>query len=309
MKIVNYTVLITLLSGMCLAQDEPETFNKKDLIETVDRSELEGSDDSSKSKSNVEIPKFEMPTIEFDENVKPKKSSVDTTVKVKKTPSKPSVIKTGKSKPVVKAPVQAKPKPVVKASVPVKTKPVVKKVIESISISDIIKNDKFVVSKDKISVFRFSNSKNNEYSFSGKLPINSQGLKASKNDSYYVINRFKLIQDFYNLNKSEKETVIKPEKKATQKINPVVKLDAKVISTKKDLENKYNNGNSINKDIELSSLRIDDKIYIVNGLQLVLRQKPHSTAQYKYWLNEKLDINKKAVSKISENLYKIIEDY
>jgi hypothetical protein len=319
MKIFKHTLLLTLLSGSCLAQNEPDTFDKKDLIEKVDRSELESTNNATKDNVNIDVPKFEMPKIEFDNKAK------SAAKPVAKPAAKPA------AKPVAKPVV----KPVAKSAAKPVAKPVAKQVAKPeentrnnsrtnfdlektplTTIKDLKKNDRIVISNGKTFVYRTTRLNVMKFLYLGKLPLDSRGLKSNKKDVYDVINKVRLSNDFDSMDSnSSQSNVVKPAKSKVEKVSvkakpkPVIKRESVVASKSatEEVEKKYNRGKSIKDNITLNDLKNGDEIILVNNLQLVLRNNSFSSDKYKYWLSEKLDTNSKYIEKISDNKYRVIK--
>ncbi len=306
--------------AQAFAQSEPDTFNKKDLIEKMDRSDLDMKSGEG-VKLDDSILKFEIPKIEFETSVK--KPQV-TAKKTTKAPKK--VVKT--------APPSRKPK----KNHPAKVKPVKKDKIKvvfakrPILIGQINKNDKIVITKGKTYVYRMLKSNIIQYKYSGKIPFDSKGLRKNDETSYYVVDKKLLLDDYKksrsnstmakskpNTNKPKvskpnqsrvvaKPVVKKPLIKKDKNIDPKVITD-ELAAQRKIIEDKYNNGKIIKKTIKLKNLHQNDEVYIVGGLQFVFRVSSSSSGKKKFWLLEKLDVTNKSVEEIGKNRYKIVRFY
>lgn len=320
MKIIlTIAIIFTCFQGF--SQNEPEKFNKKDLIEKMDRSDLE-----MKSEDEVEIDdailKFEIPKIKFE---KPVKKSQMISKKTTKTPKKAANGVSSSRKPEKNSPVNVKPIKEDKIKVVFAKRPIL--------ISQMNKNDKIVITKGKTYVYRLQKDNNIiQYKYNGIIPYESSGLRKNDETSYYVVNKKILIDDYKKLksNSSRTKTKLRTNKPKTIKSTQssvVTKPETKKLSVKKDknidsqlitdalekhrkiIEDKYNKGKRIKKSIKLKNLHQNDEVYIVGDLQFVSRVSSSSSAKKKYWLTEKLDINNKAVEKIGKNKYKIIRFY
>lgn len=300
------------------AQSELDAFNKKDVIEKMDRSDLD-----MESKDNVKIDesilKFEIPKIEFDVPVKkPVRATKNTTSKAKKVVKKPP------SKKVVTIPFETTP---VKTPVVKKDKTEVVFVRRPISINQMKKNDKIAFTDGITYVYRIQKSNVIQFKFNGKIPFDSKGLRKNDETSYYIVDKTRLIADYRKLRSNSKKSISKPKVAAVKppsKTKPLVKkptvikkdtiLDDQVMPVdvsekRKAIEKKFNNGRVIKKSIQLKSLRENDEIYIVGDIQFVFRKISSNSVKKKYWLTEKLDINNKAVKKVGNNKYEIIRFY
>lgn len=298
-KILNTILLISSIGIVC-AQSEPEAVNTKDLNEKINRSDIL-TDDVNGSKMNNLMPTMEMPLIEFNE--KP--------VVSKNTQTEKSV-----NKPVEKLATKVEPKSeLVKTSKPKKQSVVFAK--RPISINQLYNNDKIVINKGKTYVYRQTKSNIMQYKFKGKLPLDSLGLKPSGANSYYVINKGLVAKDAKSTPKkvsktTKTKTVAKKKETVAKK---VVKADlndaitSEVMSKRKLIENKHNNGKEITESIKLNNLRVNDKIYLIDGLQFVIRKSRNTSGVKKYWLIESINTNSRSLKKETEFKYKVIKYY
>ncbi len=322
-KILAITMICTFTHGF--AQPELDTFDKKDMIEKMDRADLD-----MESKDDVKIDdsilKFDIPKIEFDVPVKnPKRTVANTTSKAKKVVKKPAV----EAAPVATAPVVTTPAK--------KEKPKVVFARRPISIGQMKKNDKIVLTNGVTYVYRLQKSNVIQFKFNGKIPFDSKGLRKNDETSYYIVNKNSLVADYRKLRSSSKKpnnvpqvaAVKKPSEVKTPAKAPSTKvssteaptainkdqkpdnqvLQVDVVEKRKAIEEKYNNGRSIKKSIKLRGLRENDEVFIVGGIQFVFRKISSNSVKKKYWLTEKLDIDNKAVKKTGNNKYKIIRFY
>jgi len=316
MKKIIYIVLLISLSSIGLSQSDPDTFDKNDIIEKVDRSELESSDEENSPDTNNIIPKFEMPEIEFDTGIivekKSEKSVTKNTQKENKKGTKTTAVKKSNAK---------KPK-VVFARRP-------------ISISQIKKNDKILVKDGKTFIYRLVKANIIRYKYFGKLPLDSSGLKASGRNGYYVIDKVTFAKDATALKEKLKKKIpnrvaskpkqktknisanvstSKPEIKNTNTEKIISKPETTIVSgdvesKRKIIEKRLNNGRTIKNNMLLSNLKVNDEVYFINSIQLVIRKKKSTSGTKKYWLIEKLDTNNRYVEKVANNRYKILAHY
>jgi hypothetical protein len=330
-KSIISIILIFNLTNSCWAQtDEPEAINAKDLMEKLDRSDIEES--SSDSKINNIMPEFEIPKIEFNEKLESKKVKKPTKVAkkpklekvqaLKKSPKQSKQVVAEKSSNTGAANETVKPKVAadkVKKTETTKNKVVIsKKVLKFIELN---KNDKIVINKGTTYVYRLLKTKIIQYTYGGKLPLDSAGLKASGENSYYIVNKMLLMRDIKSKkSRGNKRAVTKkvktsaPNKKSVVKpvVKPVVaeyKVTPEIAAQRKVIEGKYNHGQLIKKNFKLKDLQINDNVYVFDEVQLITRRQKSSSGIRKYWLIEKLDINNKAVKAVSRNKYTIIKRY
>ncbi len=283
-------LLLTILSlNICFAQDEPKKINPKDLVDKVNRADLEG--DESVEINNL-IPTLDMPTIEFEK-------------KVENTAN-------NKPKKVTKNP-KISPRPKVKKEKPTKIES--KKIVTSkrSMTSKMLKvNDTIVVNNDKVVIFRTAKSEIVKYPYKGQIPLGSFGLK--KQNNVYIVTDPKRLREDIKLAESIKntkpqESIAKTEKTTVDTIDNGIEYSEAQLASRKKVEEKYNNGKKIKKSIMLKNLRVNDMVYIIKELSLVIRKKKSTSGVYKYWLTESLDINNPSVEKIENNQYEIIRSY
>jgi hypothetical protein len=160
-----------------------------------------------------------------------------------------------------------------------------------------------------------------QYKYFGKLPFQSMGLSKNDENSYYVIDKDLLLSDIKML-KSKQKPKQNKKSKIKKPIKPIVDEQAKLeknpvnrtppddlVTKRKAIEKKYNNGRIIKKSIHLKNLHINDKIYIIGDIEFVIRPIQSTNSKKKYWLDEKLDIENPALEKIGKNSYKVIKFY
>ena len=318
------TITMILICGQGFTQSDLDTFDKKDVIEKLDRSDLDMKT-NEKVKLDDSILKFEIPKMELDVPIKQKPSVKKIAVIAKKaqpetnpTVAKPTV--SSEKKEVVEVKEVTKNQSYNEIAKEAKANNQKLKVVfakRPILISQFKKNDKIVMTNDKTFVYRMLSPNIIQYKYFGKMPYASKGLRKNDENSYYVVDKKLLIAD----SKITKNAPIKP----TQVIQPVAKPVAKPIAEKqtssvvttdtssdiqekrKVIEEKYNNGKNIKKSIQLKNLHRNDEIYIVGDIQFVIRDS--TSGNKKYWLTEKLDVNNTSVEEFGNNKYRIIRFY
>ncbi len=275
-------------TSACLAQSEPKAINTKDMIEKLDRSELE----TGHVEDNIDImPEFEIPKIEFEANQP-------------KTVSKPKMA--NKEKTAAKSTTVSKSKVVISN--------------KTIKLMQLNKNDKIVINKGKTYIYRLLKTKIIQYKYNEKLPLDSTGLRASGNNSYYVVNKIQLVKDAKKINSvakkstKSKRTSNKRKRVASTSTKKPVAVDAYVVTAdmaakRKEIEEKYNGGKPIKKNLKLKDLLINDDVYIFGDIQLIARRGKNVAGQRKYWLIEKLDTKNSSVKEIATNKYNINKRY
>ena len=273
-------------TSTCLAQSEPKAINTKDMIEKLDRSELE----TGHVEDNIDImPEFEIPKIEFEA-------------------SHPKKVNKPKGANKVKA--AAKPTTASKSKVVISNK--------TIKLMQLNKNDKIVFNKGKTYIYRLLKTKIIQYKYNEKLPLDSTGLRASGKNSYYVVNKIQLVKDAKKLNsvakKSKKPQRASNNRKSTASTKKPAAVDAYVVTAdmaakRKEIEGKYNGGKPIKKNLKLKDLLINDDVYIFGDIQLVARRSKNVAGQRKYWLIEKLDTQNSSVKEVATNKYIINKRY
>jgi len=295
-KILIYTVIVMSFTSICWAQSEPKAINTKDMIEKFDRSELERG--HVEDKIDI-MPEFEIPKIEFKAS-QPKtvsKPKLDNKEKVAAKPTTASKSKVSKAKAS-------------KAKVVISNK--------TIKLMQLNKNDKIVINKGKTYIYRLLKTKIIQYKYNEKLPLDSAGLRASGNNSYYVVNKVQLVKDAKKLNfvakKSTRPRRARNNRKSTANTKKPVIVVTYVVTAdmavkRKEIEDKFNGGKPIKKNLKLKDLLINDDVYIFGDIQLIARRSKNIAGQRKYWLIEKLDTANSSVKEIATNKYNISKRY
>ena len=297
-----FTGLLIISINVCYAQSEPEQIKAKDLLEKIDRSDLEGTDSEI---GKIEIPKMEIPQINIDKgNPKPIKKS-----------TKNKVVKRGTRQRNTKSKTIAQSQDKVNVVEKAKTKVVISK--RPLGLNQLKDNDKVVIHKGKTYIYRQKNNVITQYLFNGKLALSSKGLTNKGPDNYYITDKTQLLADSRSTkkarsNKTKVKKIVSSQK--PQAINkPVVKTSVedtiKNKTKREEIEGKYNRGDPITKSLKLKNLLIDDEIYVFGDLQLVTRRSRNIAGLRKYWLVEKLDISNEAVKNIAKNKYQIVKRY
>ncbi|VAW38133.1 hypothetical protein MNBD_GAMMA01-262 [hydrothermal vent metagenome] len=305
MRIALYMILITSMLVSFYVQAEPKVVNTKAEVDKIDRSELETHNETL-SLDNI-VPKLEMPNIEFDGSIRTRQNT---------TTSVPANKSTAKKEPTKKKPVKQKNK---------------KKIVlarKSMLLNQLNKGDKILLSKGLTYVFRISRHNITQYLYKGKLAMDSSGLEPSKTNGYYIIDKDKLVADTKLLNSNKKASKVTRHqssskakqltKRKTITTNKLAKKPASnepniipvdIIAQRKKIEKEYNKGKAIKNSIRLKNLRANDKIHIIDNIQLVFRKNTSTSGVKKYWLTEKLNPDNKAIKLQSKNIYKVIKLY
>ena len=310
MKIKLSIFLLMINSVLCQAQTEPETVRGKDLLEKIDRSDIESNELVDPIGLDTAMPALELEKIEFG-----KPNSNKTNTKVEKVEKVKIVEKTPEispSKPTEKS----EPIRVVEDSNSSKSKTILISK-RKLSISNLELDDKVVNNDGLTYVYRSGKSDTVQYKFVGKMPYNSTGLKLISENRYLVVDLGVLKSD------SENPSAIKPieRNKVAAKVEPVKPVVAEVKpnteepagstnieAIKKEMEQKYNKGKEITKTIYLFGLKKNDIIHVSGDVQLIVRRNRNSFAIEQYWLLEKIDPNSKNLKALSANQYKVLKD-
>ena len=279
--------LIFTLSNLTCAASEPKAINTKDLVDKIDRSEI-STGEINPTLENI-LPNLEMPKIEFKERNTEKKKSNNSTQRLG-----------ADNKQTLNVEKKSKPKKVNNTVVFAK---------RPISLVQLLNNDKIVLSNSQTYVYRLNKNTITQYKINDKVPLKSHGLKASGENSFYVVDVRLLKNDAKEFRKKSKSQ-IKNNTKITnhsEKINKATNVEKTSISPeitakRKLLEKKLNHGKSINSTINLRSLQTNDEVIISGDVQLVIRKKKSTSGVKKYWLSEKLDTNNSSVIAIFHRL-------
>jgi len=335
MKKILTLILILTMSNLVSAQSEPKTIKAKDLMDKIDRSELE-SDTTNKDIDDI-IPTLKMPKMNFNQGVEihnvDKHTKKITTVDNKKTQEILKVKPVPVPAPVPKA--KSVPKPKIKTAT--KTKVIISK--KPISLEQLINNDKIVTSNGKTYIYRLKDSQITQYRILEKLPLKSQGLRTSEKNSFYIRDIKQLMADVKatksaikpkrtksksatkpkrtksvrntnkrNTNRRSKSIVTKKPKVKSQ-TKTAVTITPEVAAKRKSLEEKFNHGKAISKTMGLRKLQVNDEVIISGAVQIVIRRNKSTSGIKKYWLTEKINTSNKALVKKSKNHYKLIKIY
>ena len=303
MKILKTTrnlILATLvLSAQVYSfeQTEPEAINKKDIVDEIGRSEIEGDEQAETPKIENMIPAFEIPELKVDiEKVKKSSGSRTKSNSVKKYVKKDvkkAVMQTNISTPKeIKKP-KATPKSNIKTSKQRKRRVVtIQKPLKS---SQLLLQDMIVSKNEKIFVKRSKGKYIYKYRYKQSMPFQSKGLMLIKPNKYMIVDRELLIKDINTIEESEK---------SSNEITTVVLSDEHYLK-RKGLEQKLNNGKPIVKTITITDLYRDDIIYKFGDIQIVTRKSARKLSSEKYWLVPVIDLTHPALNKISKGKYKV----
>ncbi len=275
----------------------------KDLQEKAQRPEIE---QNNEIKFDDSVTKFQMPKIE------PQAITTSEDLELKKTqkPSKPKVTKKSHHKPVKKRVVKHKASTHSNTSTNKSTKKSKSKIVlanRPLLLSQIKEHDKIIIKDGKRNVYRRAKSKIIKYIYNNPVPVDSSSIKINKDGSFYVTNKARFIADSKALKKAPKTQAIAQKSQASEEL--ALNISGKDKQTRLEIEQKYNHGKTIKKEILLKNLRKNDEIYIVKGVQFVLRKKKSSSGMFKYWLIEKINESNAALQKIKNNKYKVTRAY
>ena len=272
---------------------QAKKLDTKDLVDKAKRPEIK---QDNKIEFDNSTTAFEIPKIDLEKEVV-------------KTPAKESEAKkVSADKPSKKH----SPKKIVKKTTKKKLPKNKNKIVAStrpLSLTQVKEHDKIVFNDGKRNILRRTKTKIIKYPYNYAIPVDSSSLKANADGSFYVINKARFIAD----SKALKSKKAKNSSNSEIKTNDSEELDIAVTAENRQnrqfIEKKYNHGKKIEKEIKLKNLRENDEVYMVKGVQFVIRKKKATSGVYKFWLVEKLNPENIAVQQVSKNKYKIIKAY
>lgn len=266
MKIIILLLMLTMTGYASAQTDEPEEITTDGMIETIGRDEIE-SEDKEDLKLDNNISDFKIPLIEFDEKNVKSDSKATTTNKAQKSDV---------SNTVPRIVIAEKP----------------------VSLSQLQKNDKLVVTKSgTVFMYRLVGQEITQYRLLKSPNLKSRGVTSKGGDSFYVINPGLLIRD-----SREDKTDVAEEKSDNQDEG----ISGQEAEERRAIEKEYNRGKHIDKSLRLKNLHVNDEVYIIGQIQLVIRKQKSTGSTKKYWLIEKLNLESSSVEKDGNNKYKII---
>ncbi len=307
MKIIKTTrnlILVTLVLSTqvySFEQTEPEAINKKDIVDEIGRSEIEGDEQAETPKIENMMPAFEIPQLKVNiEKVKSSSASSTKSNTVKKDVKNP--VKKGVNEPVKQtntnvSKVTKKPKNTAKRN-DRKNKPHKRKVIavqKYLKPSQLLLQDMIILKKGKVFVERSKGKYIYKYRYKQNVPLQSKGLALIKPNNYMIVDKELLIEDTNTFKESEKPS---------NEINTVALSDEHYLK-RKELEKKFNNGKPIQKAISITDLYRDDIIYKFGDIQIVTRKSGGKLSSTKYWLVPIIDLTHPALYKLSKGKYKV----
>lgn len=297
---------MVLINTVSYSQIEPKDINPNDVMEKVDRSDIE-TVKKSNGRSDIAVPKFEMPKIEFSTSIKSKEKTETNKINAVENKIKKSIVK-------------------LETQVPKKSEIEIVIIEKPILLNEFKINDKIVVLKGNIYIYRKFVNEIKQYTYLGKLDIKSKALTLIDSNSYYVKDLTIFIRDSKKYNKpkvkkeiAKKHNNVRKRKRAKSKsqqlkINKSLAVAMKKtqfseteLLERKEIEKKFNNGNIIKKTINLIDLSNDDTLYILGNYQIVTRKISFSSNKNKFWLAEKPDLSEEMFKKLKENKYKIVK--
>ena len=273
-----------MMSFTCLAQNEPETIRGKDMMDKIDRSEIGSDDIESVIEIDEDIPKIELQKIEF-EKPPVKKASV------KRNSTKRTSVKRD-SKSVVKKQTKSK-KASVKKEASNKKKILVSD--RSLTLSGLQKDDIIVSVDGSTYVYRKVKSNTVQHLFKGSFSASTKGLK-SVGENRYIVESL----DFLKTAPTPTPIVAKKVEEGSVDLSDSNKI-------KKDFEDTFNNGKKITNTIVLKRLKKSDVVFVIGGVQLMVRRNGNTLKKEYYWLTEKFDTNSESVKSLTKNSYKLVK--
>ena len=311
LKVVILTVFSLTISAHAWStqKTEPQVIDKKDVVDEVNRSEIEKNESSEAPKIDNIIPAFEMPS--FKTNVKKSSNKKSTTTKRMKP--KPEIekkqdkaVESASSRIVEKKP---PPRKVVETNKKIETKKTTVKpkkhnkrerkkstvvMKKTLKVSQLLVNDTVSLVKNRLVVQRLKGKYIYQYRFKSSLPLDSKGLEKTDENHYLVVDKQLLIADVEKhdkANNTEKNQEISDE----------------VLSKRKVLERKYNKGRQVSLVIPVTKLNKGDVIYVFGEVQMVTRNYTGRVSTKKYWLFPTIDVNNPALLKTRKGKYKVVK--
>ncbi|HFC30692.1 MAG TPA: hypothetical protein ENJ44_06595 [Oceanospirillales bacterium] len=264
----------------------------KDLVDKAKRPEIK---QDNKIEFDNSTTTFEIPKIDLEKEVV-------------KTPAKESEAKkVSADKPSKKHSSKKIVKKTTKKKLPNKNKIVAS--TRPLSLTQVKEHDKIVFNNGKRNILRRTKTKIIKYPYNYAIPVDSSSLKANADGSFYVINKARFIADSKALKSKKAKNSSNSEIKAKDSEELDIAVTAENRQNRQYIEEKYNHGKKIEKEIKLKNLRENDEVYVVKGVQFVFRKKKATSGVYKFWLVEKLNPENIAVQRVSKNKYKIIKSY
>ncbi len=274
-------------------QTEPGAINKKDIVDEIGRSEIEGDEQAETPKIENMMPAFEIPQLKV--NIEKVKSS--STLRTKSNPVKKDINKPVKQANTNVSKVIKKPKSTPKRNNK-KNKQRKKRVVavqKYLKPSQLLLQDMIVLAKEKVYVERSKGKYIYKYRYKQNVPLQSKGLVLIKPSNYMVVDKELLIKDTNTFNESEKPS---------NEVNTVALSDEHYLK-RKDLEKKFNYGKPIIKTITITDLYRNDVIYKFGEIQMVTRKFAGKLSSTKYWLVPIIDLSHPALYKLGKGTYKV----
>lgn len=277
-KLLYLIMALAFTSSAFSQDDEPKAIDPKEMMDKLDRSDISEDDDNTSVEGMV--PDFEIPKIEFNNDVKVEeakesKGSKDTKAS-KSEESRSTQSKTQKKNRVL-----------------ISNRAITK-------LSQLKNKDKIVAKDGKILIYRLSKNNIIQYKFKGDFPLDSAGLKKENDNSYYVVDK-----QLLNGGDSASSKLAQSAANSDEKIE----ITDELMAARKAIEEKFNSGKEIKRSITLKGLQINDTVYVFEKVQLVTRRSTNIAGLRKYWLTEKLDPTNSSVKELSKNKYQIYKRY
>lgn len=300
---LNYRFICTLIALLischvwAFQQTEPNGINKKDVVDEIDRSEIEKNESNEAPQIDNMMPAFEMP--DFKANIKGSDKTVRRTHS-NRTISKPKKVVKKKKSVIEHKEVDKGTKSKTKeASITVnqKNKPIVV-MRKTLKPKLLLLNDVFVIKNGKTIVLRSSRKYTYKYRFKTELPLNSKGIRFLKANHYLIVNKTQLLADINAENISDNLNIPNPNDEG---------ISEKIILKRQALAKKYNRGKEIKFSIAKSRLKPNDIVYDFGDVQMVVRKKSGHSSAKKYWLYPLIDRKSPALFKIGNSKYKVIK--
>ncbi len=282
-------------------QTEPDSINKKDVVDEVIRSEIESDELTETPKIENIMPIFEIPKLKVSsENVKKSNGShaKSRTLKkvVKKSIKKKLVAQRNlnesqviKSKSVTRSTEKAKKQT---------NKQYRRRVVsinKSLKPHQLLLNDVIISTNAKLFIERSKGKYIYTYQYKHNIPFQSKGLKLIKPNHYMIVDAELLAKDIAAFNT--------PEQLANE--IKIIKVSDELLLKRKGVEKKINKGHFIDKSINISDLYKGDVIYIFGEVQVVIRKKRGMLFLNKYWLFPTIDTENSSLDKIGKGKYRV----
>lgn len=282
-----FLILIVLMLSIqvCSAKkSDATTIDKKNVVDEIDRSEIEEIDSSQVPIIGTIIPTFEMPDFKInveDYKKKPKLSRTyrNENIQLSKLTKKKKKVKILATSKVLMTP-KLTPK-----SIKVKRKKPVVIIKRPLKSSQIILSDIILIEKGKTVIMRSKGKYVYKYRYKGTIPLDSKGLNMLNTEHFLVVDRVILLNDI------NKNSIAQASKNQTD-------FPENIMVKRKSLEKKFNRGKVINNSIPSKKLKLGDVIYTLGDIQMVARKAFGSFPIKKFWLYPTINLENSSFSKV-----------